>query len=67
MSLCPICHNLGHYNYDGNHSKPCARCCPHDQGWWLLTEGHAGYLPGADNGCCRVCGQLRRELNQSTN
>jgi hypothetical protein len=36
------------------------------KGWWELTENHAGYLVGADNGCCRAgCGKLRRELHQA--
>lgn len=64
---CPLCHGLGYYRYDRNHHKPCERCCPHNQGWWELTEHYAGYIPGSDNGRCLAgCGQLRRELNQST-
>jgi RNA-binding protein YhbY len=64
IPTCPRCGGKGHYFYDHNHSKPCEQCCTHIDGWWDLTEHHAGYIAEADNGCCRIgCGQLRRELN----
>jgi hypothetical protein len=64
IPTCPKCSGKGHYFYDHNHSKPCEQCCTHIDGWWDLTEHHAGYIAEADNGCCRIgCGQLRRELN----
>ena len=61
---CPKCGGKGWYSYDDNHGRPCEACCPHDQGWWELSENHAGYIAGGDNQCCRGCGQLHRELNQ---
>lgn len=65
-AACSLCGGKGHYMYDDIHGKPCEQCCKHDAGWWELTEYHAGYSAGADNGCCRAgCGQLRRELNQA--
>lgn len=61
--LCKKCQGKGYYHYDSNQAKPCEQCCDHSGGWWELTEHHAGYIAGADNGCCRSgCGQLRREL-----
>ena len=64
QSRCPLCGGKGRYRYDDKHSKPCEKCCAHSEGWGELTERHAGYVAGADNGCCRAgCGQLRRNLN----
>lgn len=64
MKRCVKCNGSGQYMYDANHGKPCELCCPHNAGWWELTEHHAGYIEGADNGCCLMgCGQLRRELH----
>jgi hypothetical protein len=63
---CSLCGGKGHYMYDHNHGKPCEGCCKHAEGWWELTEHHAGYIAGVDNACCRSgCGQLRRELHQA--
>jgi hypothetical protein len=63
---CSLCGGNGHYMYDHNHGKPCEGCCKHTDEWWELTEHHAGYIAGADNGCCRAgCGQLRREIHQA--
>jgi len=63
---CSLCGGEGHYMYNHNHGKPCEQCCKHAEGWWELTEHHAGYIAGADNGCCRAgCGQLRREIHQA--
>ena len=63
---CSLCGGKGHYMYDNNHGKPCEGCCKHTDGWWELTEHHAGYIAGADNGCCRAgCGQLRREIHKA--
>ena len=60
---CPACGGRGWYPYSEDHCKPCERCCNHADGWWVLTEYHAGYVAGADNGCCRAgCGRLRRDL-----
>lgn len=60
---CPKCGGLKWYAYDDMHSKPCEVCCKHSKGWWTLTEGYAGYEPGADNRCCRAgCGTLYRDL-----
>lgn len=54
---CGRCGGTGFWQYDHNHSQPCPDCCPHDQGWWLLTEGYAGYRPGRETWCCkRGCG-----------
>lgn len=66
QQACSLCGGKGHYMYDDNHGKPCEQCCKHTDGWWELTEHHAGFIAGADNGCCRAgCGQLRRELHQA--
>lgn len=60
---CPLCGGARWYPYGEHQSKPCERCCDHASGWWELTEHHAGYIAGADNGCCLAgCGQLRRDL-----
>jgi len=62
-SPCSLCGGAGHYMYDENHGKICERCCTHDQGWWELTEHHAGFVEGEDNRCCRAgCGMLYRDL-----
>ncbi len=61
---CTTCNDTGWYSYDDNHSKVCEVCCTHDEGWWELTEGFAGYKEGEDNRCClKGCGTLRRNLN----
>lgn len=63
--VCPVCNGAGHYSYDDNHSKLCEFCCPHDQGWFELTEIYGNYIEGGDNGVCRRgCGQLRRDLKK---
>jgi hypothetical protein len=60
---CSLCGGDGHYMYDENHGKICEQCCTHDQGWWELTEYHAGFVEGEDNRCCRAgCGMLYRDL-----
>jgi len=66
-SACSLCGGKGHYMYDENHGKPCEQCCPHDQGWWNLTEHHAGFVEGGDNRCCRAgCGMLYRDLKANS-
>ena len=63
MDKCNKCNGTGYYKYDHNHSKICEYCCSHDQGWWELTEGYAGYIEGADNRCCKAgCGMLFRDF-----
>ena len=55
---CKKCEGKGHYNYDHNHGKICEVCCPHDEGFWLLTEHHqnAGMM------CClRGCGFVKEK------
>jgi len=60
---CSKCHDTGWYMYDEIHSKPCEKCCKHDQGWWELTPSHAGYIEDGDNRCCKAgCGTLYRDL-----
>lgn len=64
MKNCHKCNGLGYYMYDSNHSKICEYCCKHDQGWWELSECHAGYIEGSDNRCCKIgCGMIFRDLN----
>jgi hypothetical protein len=61
--ICSKCNGTGWYSYDHNHSTVCEKCCPHDGGWWELTDGYAGYVKGADNRCCRNgCGTMFRDL-----
>jgi hypothetical protein len=51
---CLRCHGRLWYAYDHNHKTICHDRCPHDQGWWQLTEGHGN--PGW--WCCRAgCGK----------
>jgi hypothetical protein len=62
---CTTCNGAGWYKYDHNHSKPCEDCCPHDNGWWDLSEKYHGskFIKGGDNGCCLAgCGTMRRDL-----
>ena len=56
---CVKCNGTGSYAYDENHGKICEACCPHDQGWFQLTEHYE-----TKNGkwaCRRGCGELRDE------
>ena len=63
MEKCPKCGDTGWYSYDENHHAKCALCCPHDEGWWELTEDFAGYVEGLDNRCCRAgCGTMARDI-----
>ena len=62
---CPKCNGTGWHSCDHNHSKPCAVCCTHDEGWWNVTaEHHASwYVEGGDNRCCKAgCGTMFRDL-----
>lgn len=60
---CKRCDGTGTYMYDHNHGKICEACCPHDKGWWLLSEGYAGYVEGEDTECCtRGCGFTRKQV-----
>ncbi len=62
---CKKCNGKGHYMYRDNHRKMCEDCCPHDKGWWEVTEHYAGYIKGGDNRCCKAgCGQLFRDLKE---
>ena len=64
--ICEKCKGNQFYAYDDMHSKRCEVCCPHDQGWWELTEFYAGYEEGKDNRCChRGCGTMKRDLDES--
>jgi len=61
--VCLKCHGIGFVRYDENHGTVCDACCKHEKGWWELTPGFAGYIEGADNGCCMAgCGTMRRDL-----
>ncbi len=63
MTKCKKCNGTGSYMYDHNHSQVCDACCPHDQGWWELSECYVGYVEGLDNFCCKAgCGTMRRDL-----
>lgn len=54
---CTKCQGKGWWQYDHNHSTICDKCCPHDQGFWLL-EKHYGTRNG--KWCCRGgCGFTR--------
>jgi hypothetical protein len=67
-NLCQKCNGTGWYPYDENHHKACEACCDHAKGWWLLTEGFAGYIDGDDNRCCKAgCGTLARDLEREEN
>lgn len=63
--ICKKCNGTGWYLYDEHHSTVCEQCCPHDKGWWEVTEHYTGYLEGADNRCCRAgCGTMYRDLKK---
>lgn len=65
---CPKCHGTGKYMYDHNHGTICDLCCQHDRGWWLLTEGYAGWRPGRETWCCRAgCGAKRDDNPDAVN
>ena len=62
---CPKCNGTGWHSYDHNHSKRCAVCCTHDEGWYDVTaEHHASwYVDGGDNRCCKAgCGTMFRDV-----
>lgn len=66
QEICPKCGGAKSYFYDENHAKPCELCCPHDCGWYQLSEHQGGYLEGGNNNCClRGCGQLQRKLKMA--
>ena len=63
MPTCTKCNDTGWYACDHNHKKVCDACCPHDKGWWELTDSYQGYKEGEDNRCCiRGCGTMLRDL-----
>ena len=63
MAICERCKGTGWYMYDNNHSTVCSDCCPHNQGWWILTKDYQGYKEGKDNACCSCgCGTMRRDV-----
>ena len=57
---CKKCNGTGVYIYStiGTPlSTICGACCPHDEGFWLLTEHFTGYREGRETWCCkRGCG-----------
>jgi hypothetical protein len=62
---CPKCNGTGWSPADHNHTFKCDACCPHDQGWWNLTELGGRYVAGADNRCCKAgCGAMYRDVMQ---
>lgn len=64
MPSCKKCNGTKSYMYDEIHSTVCDECCAHDQGWFLLGEGH-----GVDAGrlCCKAgCGHLSHAKPEST-
>lgn len=60
---CTKCNGTGYYADDHNHSQPCEECCPHNKGWFVVSEIHVGYMAGRDNRCCKAgCGRMYRDL-----
>lgn len=61
MAECAKCKGTGFHAYDDNHISPCDRCCPHDQGYWLLSEHYGDHN---ELWCCRAgCGHLKENDN----
>jgi len=68
--LCSACKGRGWVAIDIGRSigrsKPCARCCKHDKGGWLLTDAHSGYEPGHDTYACKNgCGTIVKQVRTS--
>ena len=56
---CLKCEDTGWFAYDHNHSTVCDECCPHNQGWWILTEAHGKDRAGME--CCNAgCGYIKQ-------
>lgn len=65
---CPRCHGEGYYFYDETHASFCTNCCDHKNGWWTISKEYHGssFIDGGDNGCCRTCGLMRRDLTSDS-
>jgi hypothetical protein len=62
---CKTCAGKGFFHYDEMHARPCEDCCDHSDGFWQLSKfHHAKYIEDGDNGCCRHCGIMRRDIEQ---
>lgn len=60
---CLVCKDTKRVPLDAEIKQPCSHCCPHDQGWWELTEEFYGYVEGGDNRCCLAgCGVMAKDI-----
>lgn len=59
--VCSACHGLGFIEIDFEKYQPCSACCPHDKGFFELTEAHG--IQNKGKLCCRNgCGFMKGPL-----
>jgi hypothetical protein len=63
---CKTCGGSGFFYYDENHAMICQNCCNHTNGFWEVSKIYhpSKHIEGGDNGCCRQCGMMRRDIKQ---
>lgn len=64
MLFCGTCHpeKVAQLYIGQTYALRCPKCCKHDKGTWILTEGFMGYREGFKSEACLAgCGTILKE------